>query len=68
MVHYFEYEVMQPNGIVSDRVLNPGDEVVFTAFVTLPGAHHPERLQVAVWDGTKETKRLYAALFKDAAA
>lgn len=62
LIHEFEYQIMQQNGIVADRVLNPGDEVVFTAYVTLPGDQHPQRLQIAAWDGQRETKYLHAAL------
>jgi hypothetical protein len=68
LVHDFEYQVVQQNGVLGDRVLNPGDEVVFTAYVTLPGDQHPERLQIASWDGTKEVKRLHARLPKGADA
>ena len=58
----FEYEVTQANGLVASRVLNPGDLVVFTAYVSMPRGQRPEVLDIASYDGTKADKHLRGSL------
>ena len=61
--HDFQYEVVQGNGVVANRVLNPGDTpAVFTAYVTMPGDQYPEALDIASFDGSQAVKHLRGRL------